>query len=92
MYTQQVKATHASENPWTQSTKFLFTLWRPWFHIDLVKPKGTESKAVRKIEDNRASAEKIPEDLRETEAGADPRDALKSWAPLLMAAWLLLTS
>ena len=27
---------------------------------DLVKPKGTESKAVRKIEDNRASAEKIP--------------------------------
>ena len=55
MYTQQVKATHVSETPQTQCTKFLFTLWRPRLHIELVKPKCTESKAVKKIKDNGAS-------------------------------------
>ena len=49
MYTQQVKATHVSETPQTQCTKFIFTLWRPRLHIKLVKPKCTESKAVKKI-------------------------------------------
>ena len=67
MYAQQVKATDVSETPQTLCTKLHFTLWKPRLHIEIKKPKGTRNQQ-----------KKISEDLRDTEVGVDPGDALKS--------------